>query len=204
MAMDPITVTSMKSPMVHLEEISLVVLVQSTVNSKHVTPSTGTRKWRKWPFAITKIIVSSILTFSTRIHPSYSIPTHIHLHRIYRDSVIFKSIKTGLVFWEPWKEWLELSITSKKELVSVLNRIDTLGEHGFLHPHNAHFLPNADFVLVTWNPGHIEYFRRAAARRDGGHVATTLGEYKETRQSRYTNEATVVINIAIASLSFPR
>ena len=56
-------------------------------------------------------------------------------------------------------------VNSNNELVSVLNITDTLGHFGFLHPHDAHFLPNnsnsnGDFVLVTWNPGRIGYFRR--------------------------------------------
>ena len=48
------------------------------------------------------------------------------------------------------------------ELVSVVNISATLGNQGFLHPHDAHFVPGTrgDFVLVTWNPGRIGYFRR--------------------------------------------
>lgn len=59
------------------------------------------------------------------------------------------------------------------ELVSVVNISATLGDQGFLHPHDAHFVPgtSGDFVLVTWNPGRIGYFRR-----------TTKAEYTATPQ----------------------
>lgn len=47
-------------------------------------------------------------------------------------------------------------------LVSYVNISDTLGQQGFLHPHDAHFVPgtDGDFVAVFWNPGRIGYFRR--------------------------------------------
>jgi len=50
-------------------------------------------------------------------------------------------------------------------LVDVINITATLGQRGFLHPHDAHFVPGTagDFVVVTWNPGRIGYFRRVAA-----------------------------------------
>jgi len=35
-----------------------------------------------------------------------------------------------------------------------------IGPSGWLHPHDAFLLPNDDFVLVTWLPGRIGYFRR--------------------------------------------
>ena len=52
-------------------------------------------------------------------------------------------------------------------LVSVVNISETLGDQGFLHPHDAHFVPgtSGDFVLVTWNPGRIGYFRRTSETR---------------------------------------
>lgn len=56
-------------------------------------------------------------------------------------------------------------------LVSLVNVSAVLGEHyGFWHPHDAHFAPgtNGDFILVTWNPGRIGYFRR-------------VGRYAETK-----------------------
>jgi hypothetical protein len=67
-------------------------------------------------------------------------------------------------------------VNAQNELVSVLNISDTLGHIGYLHPHDAHFLPGADgsFVLVTWNPGRVGYFRRV--RRvvtDDQTIATT-------------------------------
>ena len=52
-------------------------------------------------------------------------------------------------------------VTEQNKLLSVVNITKYLGDQGFLHPHDAHFLPNGDFVLVTWNPGRIGYFRRA-------------------------------------------
>ena len=53
-------------------------------------------------------------------------------------------------------------VDNHNNLVSVINITDVLGDRGFLHPHDAHFVPDGsgDFVLVTWNPGHIGYFRR--------------------------------------------
>jgi len=38
-------------------------------------------------------------------------------------------------------------------LEGILNITAEMGRLGFLHPHDAHFLPNGDFVLVTWAPG---------------------------------------------------
>lgn len=52
-------------------------------------------------------------------------------------------------------------VNAHNELISVVNITKYLGDQGFLHPHDAHLLPNGDFVLVTWNPGQIGYFRRA-------------------------------------------
>mmetsp|Transcript_26034 Transcript_26034/g.57348 ORF Transcript_26034/g.57348 Transcript_26034/m.57348 type:complete len:169 (+) Transcript_26034:2-508(+) len=50
-------------------------------------------------------------------------------------------------------------------LVDVVNITATLGHLGFLHPHDAHFVPGTkgDFVVATWNPGRIGYFRRVEA-----------------------------------------
>lgn len=45
-------------------------------------------------------------------------------------------------------------------LEGILNITDQMGSLGFLHPHDAHFLPNGDFVLVAWAPGRIGYFRK--------------------------------------------
>lgn len=74
-------------------------------------------------------------------------------------------------------------VNEKNELLSVFNITDKLGDRGFLHPHDAHFLSNGDFVLATWNPGRIGYFRRAT--RDTDHVLQeSIHEKKQsTRQS---------------------
>jgi hypothetical protein len=64
-------------------------------------------------------------------------------------------------------------VNAKNDLVSVLNITDKLGHLGFLHPHDAHVLSNnsGDFVLVTWNPGRIGYFRRIAGNHGDGQQA---------------------------------
>ena len=52
-------------------------------------------------------------------------------------------------------------LDASNNLLSLINISDTLGDEGFLHPHDAHFLPSSyDFVLVTWNPGRVGFFRR--------------------------------------------
>ena len=53
-------------------------------------------------------------------------------------------------------------LNRRNDLVDVINITETLGQHGFLHPHDAHFVPgtSGDFIVVTWNPGRIGYFRR--------------------------------------------
>ena len=53
--------------------------------------------------------------------------------------------------------------TGKQQVVeSVFNISRHLGDQGYLHPHDVHFISNTDgdFVLVTWNPGRIGYFRK--------------------------------------------
>ena len=61
-------------------------------------------------------------------------------------------------------------------LVDVINVTATLGQRGFLHPHDAHFVggTSGDFVVVTWNPGRIGYFRRlgASSEEDSGNPST--------------------------------
>ena len=56
-------------------------------------------------------------------------------------------------------------LDNENSLVDVINVTASLGDRGFLHPHDAHFVPgtSGDFVVVTWNPGRIGYFRRVAA-----------------------------------------
>jgi hypothetical protein len=60
-------------------------------------------------------------------------------------------------------------VNAQNELISVLNVSDQLGQLGFLHPHDAHFIgDDGSFVLVTWNPGQVGYFRRVAVLVGGG------------------------------------
>jgi hypothetical protein len=51
------------------------------------------------------------------------------------------------------------------ELIHVVNITDMIGPDGFLHPHDAHFIPgtSGDFILVTWNPGRIGYLRNVTS-----------------------------------------
>ena len=35
-----------------------------------------------------------------------------------------------------------------------------IGSLGSLHPHDALFLPNGDFVVGTWNPGYVSYWKK--------------------------------------------
>ncbi|CAB9510605.1 NHL repeat containing protein [Seminavis robusta] len=65
-------------------------------------------------------------------------------------------------------------LTENNELMSVVNITQMLGDKGFLHPHDAHFVPalSGDFVLVTWNPGRIGYFRRVHKGGDDTNVAS--------------------------------
>lgn len=46
------------------------------------------------------------------------------------------------------------------KLLSSIDVAGLLGDQGFKHPHDAHMLPNGDFVVGTWNPGRIAYWRR--------------------------------------------
>ncbi len=52
------------------------------------------------------------------------------------------------------------------ETVGVVEVGELLGDRGFKHPHDAIWLANGDFVVCTWNPGRIGYFRRVT---DGSH-----------------------------------
>jgi hypothetical protein len=62
----------------------------------------------------------------------------------------------------PFLEGLVGIVDKNNDLFSVINITNVLGDRGFLHPHDAHFVPDGsgDFVLVTWNPGRIGFFRR--------------------------------------------
>jgi hypothetical protein len=65
-------------------------------------------------------------------------------------------------------------VNAENELVSVLNITDKLGHLGFLHPHDAHFLDDdGSFVLVTWNPGRLGYFRRVQVAKDDDAIVAT-------------------------------
>ena len=62
------------------------------------------------------------------------------------------------------KKWHAFASHSKRagdktpDLVRSIK--STLGAKGFKHPHDAIFLPNGDFVVATWSPGRIGYFRK--------------------------------------------
>jgi hypothetical protein len=46
------------------------------------------------------------------------------------------------------------------KLVSVIDVVGLIGNStGSLHPHDAIFMPNGDIVVVTWNPGHVSYWK---------------------------------------------
>ena len=64
-------------------------------------------------------------------------------------------------------------LNEKNDLVSLINITDTLGKYGFLHPHDAHFVPGTegDFIVVFWNPGRIGYFRRVPSSDDDASAA---------------------------------
>jgi len=46
------------------------------------------------------------------------------------------------------------------QTVSVLEVGKLLGSRGFVHPHDAIWLPNGDIVVCTWNPGRLGYWQR--------------------------------------------
>lgn len=82
-------------------------------------------------------------------------PCNIRFHPVSQQAIIpFLEGKVG-IFQKP-----SFSNPQFQPLEGSLNISEKLGHLGFLHPHDAHFLPNGDFVLVTWNPGRIGYFRR--------------------------------------------
>jgi len=62
-------------------------------------------------------------------------------------------------------------------LEGILNITDQMGKLGFLHPHDAHFLPNGDFVLVTWAPGRIGYFRKVEGEQAEDEVSVGLEDW---------------------------
>ena len=63
----------------------------------------------------------------------------------------------------PWDGYIIVGILNRhNDLVNVVNVTEILGDRGFLHPYDAHFVigTSGDFIVVPWNPGRIEYFRR--------------------------------------------
>ncbi len=49
------------------------------------------------------------------------------------------------------------------QVVSVIEVSKLLGAQGFVHPHDAIWLPNGDIVVCTWNPGRLGYWKRLPA-----------------------------------------
>lgn len=49
------------------------------------------------------------------------------------------------------------------QAVSVIEVGKLLGAQGFVHPHDAIWLPNGDIVVCTWNPGRLGYWQRLPA-----------------------------------------
>ena len=60
----------------------------------------------------------------------------------------------------PTLEGYVFILDSNNQAVSTVNVNGLLGAKGFKHPHDAIFLPNGDFVVATWSPGRIGYFRK--------------------------------------------
>ena len=48
-------------------------------------------------------------------------------------------------------------------VASVIEVGKLLGAQGFVHPHDAIWLPNGDIVVCTWNPGRLGYWQRLPA-----------------------------------------
>ena len=46
------------------------------------------------------------------------------------------------------------------KLVSTVDVAGLIGSLGSLHPHDALFLRNGDFVVGTWNPGYVSYWKK--------------------------------------------
>ena len=86
-------------------------------------------------------------------------PCNIRFHPTTKQAIVPFLEGTVAIFKEPPSDDDDDDPHNEK-VESILNITQQLGHLGFLHPHDAHFLPNGDFVLVTWNPGRIGYFRR--------------------------------------------
>ena len=57
-----------------------------------------------------------------------------------------------------------LTILDKdNKVISQIQVGKLLGAQGFLHPHDAIWLPNGDIVVCTWNPGRLGYWKRLPA-----------------------------------------
>mmetsp|Transcript_20703 Transcript_20703/g.36811 ORF Transcript_20703/g.36811 Transcript_20703/m.36811 type:complete len:359 (-) Transcript_20703:169-1245(-) len=50
------------------------------------------------------------------------------------------------------------------KLVTSVNVSGLLGDQGHRHPHDAMLLPNGDFVVATWNPGRLSYWKKLDVR----------------------------------------
>jgi len=89
-------------------------------------------------------------------------PCNIRIQKIEKTTKKGKEGNEGGIAIVPALEGTVGILSPSNQLLSVLNISDVLGDMGFLHPHDACFVPgtSGDFVLVTWNPGRIGYFRR--------------------------------------------
>jgi hypothetical protein len=50
-------------------------------------------------------------------------------------------------------------LDKQNKTVAVIEVGKLLGARGFLHPHDAIWLPNGDIVVCTWNPGRLGYWK---------------------------------------------
>ena len=51
-------------------------------------------------------------------------------------------------------------LNEQNQLVSTVDVAALIGDLGSIHPHDALFLPNGDFVVGTWNPGYVSYWKK--------------------------------------------
>jgi hypothetical protein len=51
-------------------------------------------------------------------------------------------------------------LDGENRTLQIVELSKLLGDRGFKHPHDAIWLANGDFVVCTWNPGRLAYFRR--------------------------------------------
>jgi|TARA_B110000305_G_C19324836_1_gene580797 hypothetical protein len=72
-------------------------------------------------------------------------------------NIRFNADGLGLI---PDLEGPVIIVDENNKMISIVNVTDMLGDAGFLHPHDAHWLDNGDFIVVTWDPGEIGYFEK--------------------------------------------